>query len=86
MDQYSRLGYMYFQKTDTAEETILAKKVFEGYAKSRGVNILTNHADNGIFKANKWVEECHKHQQGLTFAIVNDHHKNGICEQHIRLL
>ena len=86
VDQYSRLGYVYFQKTDTAEETILAKQSFEAYAKTRGVNIKAYQSDNGIFRANKWVEECMKHQQGLTFAGFNAHHENGICERRIRLL
>ena len=67
---------VYFQKKDTAKETILAKKSFEAYAKTRGVSIMAYHADNGIFRANKWVEECIKHQQGLTFAGVNAHHEN----------
>ena len=52
----------------------------------RGVTIQAYHADNGIFQANKWVDECHRQQQRLAFAGVNAHHENGICEQRIRLL
>ena len=44
------------------------------------------HADNGIFRANKWVDECRRHQQTLTFAGVNAHHSNGLAERRIRSL
>jgi hypothetical protein len=44
------------------------------------------HADNGIFRAHKWVNACHSSGQGLTFAGVNAHHQNGIAERRIREL
>jgi hypothetical protein len=48
------------------------------------VTIKAYHADNGIFKANKWVESCKREKQGLTFAGVNSHHENGIAERRIK--
>jgi hypothetical protein len=39
VDQFSRLGFVYLQKTASAEETIEAKKAFESYAKRHGVNV-----------------------------------------------
>lgn len=86
VDQASRLGYVYLQKTATAEETILAKQAFEEYAANRGVIVKAYHADNGIFKANDWVKECHRKGQPLTFAGVNAHHQNGLAERRIREL
>ena len=83
VDQVSRMGFIYLQKTSSAEETIEAKRAFEKYAANRGVMIQAYHADNGIFKAKKWVEECHQQKQNLTFAGVNAHHQNGIAEQRI---
>ena len=44
------------------------------------------HADNGIFKAHEWVDNCHRIQQGLTFAGFGAHHANGKAEQQIREL
>ena len=84
VDHASRLGYVHLQKTATAEETIEGKQAFEVYAKDRGVTIKAYHADNGIFRANKWKAECTKHGQTLTFAGVNAHHTNGKAEKRIR--
>ena len=86
VDQHSRLGYVYLQKTCTAAETIEAKKSFEAYARNRGVTVRAYHADNGIFKANEFVNECKSSGQALTFAGVNAHHQNGIAERRIREL
>ena len=86
VDQASRMGFVYLQKTCTAEETIEAKRAFEQYAENRGVKVQAYHADNGIFKAKKWVEECQQRKQDLTFAGVNAHHQNGIAERRIREL
>ena len=58
VDQASRMGFVYLQKTCSAEETIEAKRAFEQYAENRRVRVQAYHADNGIFKAKKWVEEC----------------------------
>ena len=58
VDQARRMGFIYLQKTCSAEETIKAKKAFEKYAVNRGVTVQGYHADNGIFKAKKWIEEC----------------------------
>ena len=81
VDQASRMGFVYLQKTCSAEETIEAKRAFEQYAENRGVRVQAYHADNGIFKAKKWVEECRQRKQDFTFAGVNAHHQNGIAER-----
>ena len=86
VDQASRLSYVHLQKTASAEETIEAKKAFELYAADHNVRVRAYHADNGIFKAHKWVNECKQSGQWLTCAGVNAHHQNGIAERRIREL
>ena len=86
VDQYSRYGYVYLQKTATAEETVEGKLAFEAHARRQGVRVDNYHADNGIFKAHYWVEACKRQGQGMTYAGVNAHHQNGIAERRIREL
>ena len=74
------MEYVYLQKTCSAEETIKAKRAFEKYAANRGVVIQAYHVDNGILKAKKWMEDCHKQKLNSTFAGINAHHQNGIAE------
>ena len=84
VDHASKLGYVHLQKTSTAEETIEAKKLFEAYARDRGVHIKAYHADNGVFRANKWRDECRRTGQPLTFSGVKAHHTNGMAEKQIQ--
>ena len=55
-------------------------------SKSHGVLVDHYHADNGIFKAQAFVDACRQEGQGLTFAGVGAHHQNGIAECCIREL
>ena len=84
VDQVVKLSFTYLQKTATAEETSEGKEAFERYALDRGVTNQAYHADNGIFRANKWVADCVRKGQPLTFAGVNAHHQNGLAERRIR--
>ena len=86
VDQFSKFSYFHLQKTATVEETLESKHAFEKYAASHGVQILHYHADNGIFRANKWVQSCQSGSkpQGMTFAGVDAHHTNGLAERRIR--
>ena len=86
VDQASRYGFIYLQKSATAEETIQGKISFEQHAKTHGVTIKAYHADNGTFRSNKWVDHCMKHEQKLTFAGVNAHYQNSLAEGRIRIL
>jgi transposase InsO family protein len=86
IDHASQLGFVYLKKGTTADETLEGKIAFEQYAKDRGVTIQTYHADDGIFRAHKWVEACKNKGQSLTFAGVNTHHQNGMAERRIRTL
>ena len=86
VDHYSGYGYLYLQKTQTVEETLEAKTAFEQHALQHGVKPTSYHADNGVFRANKWVQDCIRKHQTLTFAGVNAHHQNGRAERRIGLL
>jgi hypothetical protein len=83
VDQYSSVGFVHLQKTASAEETLLGKMAFEHYCAQHRVKVQHYHADNGIFHAHKWVLDCRAKGQGLTFAGVNAHHKNGRAEARI---
>ena len=63
VDQYSRIGYVHLQKTQEVVETIEAKEAFERFAATHGVKVENYHADNGIFRANKWMKHCQKQSQ-----------------------
>ncbi len=84
VDHASGLSYVYLQKTSTADETLRGKLAFEHYSRDKGVTIKAYHADNGIFKAKKWIEACRTMNQSLTFAAVGAHHQNGKAERRIR--
>ena len=86
VDNYSGYSYLHLQQTPDADETLKGKLAFELHAQQHGVAILNYHADNGIFRANKWLHDCALKQQGITFAGVNAHHQNGRAERRIRLL
>ena len=86
VDQYSGLSFVYLQRTASAAETLEGKWAFERYTWLCDVTITAYHADNGIFKACEWVDNCHQSQQGLTFAGVGAHHANGKAERRIREL
>ena len=86
VDQATRYGYVFLQKTATAEETLKGKKAFEQHAHSMGITIRGYHADNGIFRANAWMNNCNQLDQAMTFAGDNAHHQNGIAERRIKEL
>ena len=63
---------------------IESEKAFESCARSHGVNTIKGcHANNGIFQANAWREECIENKQQSTFAGVKVHHTNGAAEKRI---
>ena len=86
VDQATRFGYVHLQKTATAEETLQGKKAFEIIAKNSGISVKGYHGDNGIFRANAWINDCNLQNQSMTFAGVNAHHQNGMAERRIREL
>ena len=84
VDQASRLGYVYLQKTNTAFETLEAKASFQQHSLEIVIVIKTYHADNGIFRSNDWQQACKDETQRLTFAGVNTHFTNRMVEKIVR--
>jgi Reverse transcriptase (RNA-dependent DNA polymerase) len=86
VDHFSRLSFIYLQKSDTAEETLMAKHAFEGYARTMGVKILHYHADNGRFCENVFMKDVADQRQTISFCGVNAHFQSGVAERRIREL
>ena len=84
MDNYGRLGYVFFHQGTTSEETLRAKQSFEAYAKGHGVKIRQYHTDNGRFTDKAFQTSCEEPYQSLSFCGVNAHFQNGIAEKKIR--
>ncbi len=84
VNHYSRLRYMHLMQSLTSEETYVAKRAFEKFAKQHGVSILHYHAENCRFVDNMFINACGQQRQQLTFCGVNAHFKNGIAKQSIR--
>ena len=86
VDQFSGYSFIWIQKSTGADETLEGKRAFEEHAHSSGVKIQHYHADNGVFKARAWVEDCQLKHQRTTYAGVGAHHQNGMAERRIRVL
>ena len=80
VDQATKYGFVHLQKTASAAETFKGKQAWELHAKGMGIYVRAYHADNGIFCANAWVNDCNAKDQALTFASVNAHHQKGVAE------
>ena len=86
VDHYSGFGYVHLQKTQSAEETLEGKELFEREAKINGVKIEHYHHDNGIFASAAWKEDCRKKGQTYSYSGVNAHFQSGIAERRVREL
>lgn len=84
VDHYSRLSFVYLQRTLTSDETVKSKQAFERYCESRGVKVRHYHADNGRFADNGFINDVAKEGQSISYCGVNAHWQNGICEKRIR--
>ena len=84
VDHASRLSYVHLQGRITSDETVQAKRAFEAYARSHGVNVKHYHADNGRFADNAFLKSVAESGQTISFCGVNAHFQNGIAEKRIR--
>ena len=66
-----------------AKKTIMRKQAFAKFAHFHGIKIMAYHANNGIFKAKKWVTAVKTVGQTIMYANVGAHHQNNIAECHI---
>jgi hypothetical protein len=86
VDHFSYYRYVHLLKAQDGDEVLAAKKAFEATADSHGIRIKHYHADNGIFSAKQWLDDCRDSHQGVTCAGVDSHHQNGIAERKIQSL
>lgn len=86
VDHFSDYTYAHLMKAQDGDEVLAAKKAFEATADSHGIRIKHYHADNGIFSAKQWLDDCRDSHQGVTFAGVDSHHQNGRAERKIQSL
>ena len=86
IDHATRFSYVYLQQSTNAEETVQAKRAFEQFARTNGINIQHYHADNGRFADNKFRKDIAACGQTLSFCGVNAHFQNGVAERKIREL
>jgi hypothetical protein len=84
VDHFSDLTYVYLQRSTDGDDTLEAKREFERYARSCGVNVLAYHADNGRFVDSKWMNDMKNKDQSYSLCGVNAHHQNGRVEKRIR--
>ena len=84
VDQASRLGCVYLQKTNTAFDTLEAKTAFHQHSLERDVVTKAYHADNVIFRSNDWQKACKDEKQRFTFVGVNVYLTNQMAENIIR--
>ena len=84
VDHFSGLDFVVPQESQSAEDTVEAKEVFERFAQSCGVAIRHYHCDNGVFAAKKFRDAVDHSQQTISFCGVNAHHQNGIAERRIQ--
>ena len=85
-DAASNYIHVEHQVTLSAYETISSKTKFEQLAKEMGVTIDSYHTDNGVFKAQAFMEEITNNAQGIRFSGVGAKWQNGAAEGAIRLV
>ena len=86
VDHYSGLGHVHLQKTQSAEETIEGKALFERKCAAFGIKVEHYHADNGVFASAAWKQACDISHQGYSYSGVNAHFQSGVAERRIREL
>jgi hypothetical protein len=86
VDHFSDFTHVHLMKSQDGDEVLAAKQSFEATADSHGIRVKHYHADNGIFAAKQWMDNCRDSHQGVTFAGVDSHHQNGRAERKIQSL
>ena len=84
VDHFSRLSYVHLQQTNSAVETLEAKRAFEKFAAAHAVQVRHYHADNGRFADNLWLSDIAQRGQSISFCGANAHFQNGVAEKRIR--
>ena len=81
MSGYIHVGH---QLGFSGSETIRVVQEYEKLAFDHGVVVDQYKADNGVFKARKFVAHVRERNQRISYCGVNAHHQNAIAERSIR--
>jgi hypothetical protein len=84
VDHFSRLSYVCLQESTKGVQTLAAKRSFEAYSASHGVNIQQYHADNWRFAEHLFLNHCEQSGQQVSLCGVSAHFQNGIAERRIK--
>ena len=84
IDHISKRMFVEFQHSTNAEETLTSKIHMEREAYKERIKIKSFHADNGVFKADKFQKHININHQSITFCGVGAHHQNGVAEHSIK--
>ena len=85
-DSISKKGFVEFQHSTSAAETIKGKTRVERKAHQQSVSFKSFRADNGIFKSAEFRANLQDNNQDISFAAVGAHQMNGVAERFIRTL
>jgi hypothetical protein len=83
VDHFSQYVYVTMHKTKKVEELIPSNCEFEIFASKYVVTIKHIRANNGVYTARIFQEQCNQNRQPLTFCAVGAHWQNGIAERFI---
>jgi hypothetical protein len=78
VDHRSNFTYVHLLRAQNGDAVLEARRAFEATADLHGIRIKHYHADNGIFVAKQWVDNCRDQHQGMTLAGVDARAKNTI--------
>ena len=83
IDEASNYIAVHNQVSLGLEETLRGKHRFERDALQHGISIKGYRGDNGIYRAQGFVDDLTKMGQTMKYSSVGAHHHNGIAEQTI---
>jgi hypothetical protein len=84
VDHASSLIHIVNQVGLTSGETLRAKKKFEQFADSFGIQIKSYLADNVPFGTDAFLRNIESNNQTIEFSGVGAHHQNGVAERSIQ--